>query len=103
MTSKFNILIVEDDLLIAEMLKEMLLDLSYNVVKITKNYTQAVNELSVNNSIDLVFLDINLSDSKTGVDIAHQINNNSKVPFIYLTSYSDPKSIIEASATLPEA
>jgi len=46
-----NILIVEDELLIAEMLKEMLLELNYKVIAIAKNSEQAFEALENNNSI----------------------------------------------------
>ena len=98
-----TILIVEDELLIAEMLKEMLYDLGYNTVYVAKNYEQAQQQLALNTNIDLAFLDINLTNEKSGIDVAHHIKNTCKIPFIYLTSYSDPKTVKEATTTLPEA
>jgi len=98
-----NILIVEDELLIAEMLKKMLLNLGYKNVFIAKNYIEAQQQLSINSNIDLTFLDINLKDSKTGIDVAKQLKNEYKIPFIYLTSYSDPRTVKDATLTMPEA
>lgn len=97
-----TILIVEDELLIAEMLKELLDDLNYNSVYIAKNYDDAKVILSLHN-VDLAFLDINLSGEKTGIDIANFIKETYKIPYIYLTSYSDPKTVKKAIETLPEA
>ena len=98
-----NILIVEDDLLIAEMLKEMLEELNHKVVAIKSTFEDVISFLNLNNQPDLVFLDINLEQIKTGIDIATKLNDTYQLPFVYLTSYSDSKTIKNASKTLPEA
>ena len=97
-----NILIVEDDLLIAEMLKRMLTKLNHSVSCVCTSFEDTIAQLKSNKNIDLVFLDINLEQDKNGIDIGYEIKNNFNIPFVYLTSYSDPKSIKEASKTLPE-
>lgn len=98
-----TILIVEDDLLIAEMLKEMLQDLNYAVCQIKSTYEEVVFFLNNNNHPDLIFLDINLEQNKSGIDIGIELNKNYKIPFVYLTSYADPKTIKNAAQTVPEA
>ena len=98
-----NILIVEDDLLIAEMLKEMLEELKYKVCAIKSTYEEVMMYLNSNNQPNLIFLDINLEQNKSGIDIGIELNKTFKLPFIYLTSYSDPKTIQNASKTSPEA
>jgi DNA-binding LytR/AlgR family response regulator len=97
-----NILIVEDDLLIAEMLKRMLNKLDCNVCKVCTNFDNTIEFVASNQSIDLVFLDINLQSKKNGIDIAFELKNTFEIPFVYLTSYSDLKTIKKASKTLPE-
>jgi two-component system, LytTR family, response regulator LytT len=101
-TNNLKILIVEDELLIAEMLKETLADLNYVVLDVAKNYEQAFLSLNKFPDINFIFLDINLSEDKTGFDIAQNINDNYNIPFIFLTSYSDKKTIQEAIAFKPE-
>lgn len=103
MTSTIQILIVEDDLLIAEMLKEMLIELNYSVAGIAKNYAVATARLQTDKNINLCFLDINLEDAKSGMDVARDINEKYKIPFVFLTSYSDSKTIREAASLNPEA
>ena len=98
-----NILIVEDDLLIAEMLKTMLTKMGHNILKITSTYQDTFKFLKDNPPVDLIFLDINLEALKNGIDIGKELSKNHTIPFIYLTSYADPKTIKTASATLPEA
>ena len=103
MQTNLNILIVEDELLIAEMLKEMLLDLGYNVFATAKNYDTALSILKEQNEINFAILDINLNEAKTGKDIATLIREEYDIPFIFLTSYSDKKNILEAAQLKPEA
>ena len=99
--SNLKILIVEDELLIAEMLKEMLLELGHDVVSIAKDYDEALE--SFNSNLDLVFLDVNLNSHKNGIDLGKEIKENYNLPFIYLTSYSDPTTIKNAAATNPDS
>lgn len=103
MKTKFDILIVEDELLIAEMLKEMLADLGYNVVATARTFTEAQQKLNHHPSINFAILDINLGKGKTGIDLAHEIREHRPMPFIFLTSYSDKKTINEAIEHKPEA
>lgn len=103
MKKLFKILIVEDELMIAEMLREMLMELGYSVVATAKNYKEAVQHLENGPDLDLVILDINLSDEKNGLDLGQLIKEDFQKPFIYLTSYSDPKTINQAASTEPAA
>jgi DNA-binding LytR/AlgR family response regulator len=103
LNNNLNILIIEDELLIAEMLKEMLLELNYKVAGIAKNYVIAADVLKRNDEINFAILDINLSETKTGLDVAQLINSQHKIPFIFLTSYSDKKTFKEAIELKPEA
>lgn len=83
------------------MLKEMLLELNYNISGIAKNYEEATSFLVNDPDIDLAILDINLNSNKGGIELALLINEEYKIPFIYLTSYSDPATIKKAIPTLP--
>ncbi len=98
-----NILIVEDELLIAEMLKEMLIDLKHTIIGIAKNFATAEVLLQKNELIDFCFLDINLHSEKSGYDVANLINAKYKIPFVFLTSYSDKSTIEIALAYKPQA
>jgi two-component system, LytTR family, response regulator LytT len=98
-----KILIVEDELLIAEMLKEMLIDLGYEVIAIANNYNNAIEILDTNLGIDMCFIDINLQEKKSGFDVVNYIINHNQIPFVFCTSYSDKKTIEEAVKYNPEA
>ncbi|WP_310558625.1 response regulator transcription factor [Flavobacterium sp.] len=99
-----NFLIIEDELLIAEMLKETLFELDYLTVNIVSNISDALHYIeNPSNKIDFVFLDINLNDTETGFFIADKLNSIYKIPFVFLTSYSDTVTIQEAVKFNPQA
>ena len=90
-----NILIVENELLIAHMAESMLVELGYKVIGIAKNETEAKALLNTS-KIDLVFLDINLKEGTEGITLGKLINETYKIPFIYVTSYTNKQTIEDA-------
>ncbi|HAI83468.1 MAG TPA: hypothetical protein DCL43_07360 [Chitinophagaceae bacterium] len=98
-----TILIVEDELLIAEDLKELLAEEGYTSVFKARNYNQA-REVLAEEKIDLALIDIQLGDQdEAGISVAHHINQTIPMPFIYLTSYSDINTIEAVQKTRPWA
>ena len=99
MRNKLNVLIVEDDFLIAWDIKELLEELDLNV-NIVNDYISSINFL---NKIkpDLVIIDVNLGTGKTGIDLGKQISQYYNTPFIYLTSYNDAKTVQKIIKTKP--
>ena len=97
---KNNILIVEDEVLIAEDIKDFLKELEFETTAIAYNKAQALNSLR-QNIPDLVLLDINLGNNQDGILIAEILNKEYKIPFIYLTSYSSKIILDQVKHTLP--
>lgn len=95
-----NILIVEDEVLIAEDIKQALEEVGYKNIYKSRSYNQAVEILKLN-YIDLVLLDVNLKEAYTGIDLGNYINKQYQIPFVYLTSYSDRDTIAEVKLTKP--
>lgn len=83
-----NILIVEDEFIIAESLSTTLKRLDYIVLAICSNYKEAEQFLS-HTVPDVVILDIKLQGEKSGIDLAELINKSYQIPFIFLTSITD--------------
>ena len=99
--NKINLLIVEDEALIAEDIKEICEDAGYGVRNVCYTPSQALNALDQTN-FDLALLDINLEDKLTGIEIAQYIVHKKLfIPFIYLTSYFDTTTLEEARNTYP--
>lgn len=90
--NKGNILIVEDEILIASQIKLAIVEHGYNCAGIAINFSGAKAILKTKD-VDLVLIDVKLSGEKTGFDIAEFINKNVGIPFLFITSYNDGKTL----------
>lgn len=96
-----NILIVEDEIIIAETIKYYLEERDHNVLSIAISYDEAVQAYRLR-CPDLVLLDIRLYDQKSGIDFANFLMAQSEAPpYIYLTSQYDQRILAEALKTNP--
>ncbi len=100
--SKVKILVVEDEMIIADTICNTLEDLGYDALEPAINFTEAIAAIETVMP-DIAILDIQLSGSKTGVDIAKKINEDYDFPFIFLTSNSDIATIEEVKKVNPPA
>jgi two-component system response regulator LytT len=101
--SKIKILIVEDELIIAEDIKLLLEDLGYQVIeKVARSYNDGIR-LFENEKPDLVLLDIIISGEKDGIDLAEAIREKADIPLIFLTSHADTSTIDRAKTMNPDA
>jgi DNA-binding LytR/AlgR family response regulator len=102
MTGTTNIIIVEDDFLIANFIQQSLITYGYNVIDICSSYDSFI--ASINATMpDIVLLDIRIDGEKSGIDVAEYLRDNESIPFIYISSLSDRKTIDTAKKTLPSA
>lgn len=99
---KVKVLIVEDEMIISANLKASLIKSGYEVIGQAVNYTEALDYLE-SLPPDITLLDIQLSGKKNGIDIAKEINEKYKTPFIFLTSNADQVTVNEAKITEPAA
>lgn len=97
-----NILIVEDEEVVAKNLQYMLNGFGYVADYMASNYSDAI-EILKEQEIHLAFLDINLIGHKTGIDVAEYIRENTNIPFIFLTGKDDMVTVNAALKTLPHA
>jgi PAS domain S-box-containing protein len=95
-----NILVVEDELIIAKGIEKRLLTLGYSVAGIVQTGEAAV-EMAVATSPDLVLMDICLHDGMDGVTAAQKIAGKVDIPVVYLTAYADPDTLERAKLTGP--
>jgi PAS domain S-box-containing protein len=100
MSTKKSVLIVEDESLVAEDLKEIIISLGYTVAGIADNSTAAIL-LARETSPDLITMDINISGSVDGISTMEQIRKESDVPVIYLTAFTTDPIIERAKKTKP--
>ncbi|MFN7044420.1 MAG: LytR/AlgR family response regulator transcription factor [Flavobacterium sp.] len=95
-----KILIVEDEVIIAEFIKDILEENNYNSVIIANDYETAVSEMQ-NFVPDLILMDINLNGINSGIELAEKKNKKAKV--IFLTGQNDYGLMSKAFATNPES
>ena len=86
---RVNILIVEDELLLAEDSKERLELMGHNVVAYVPSVKKALEQLKEHPEINMVLIDIRLKGELDGIELAKMINVEYKIPFIFLTAYAD--------------
>jgi len=99
---KVKIVVVEDEIIIADHLCETLENLGYEVFEPAISYTEG-KELIDTERPDIAILDINLSGRKDGIDLAKYIRENHDIPFIFLTSFADKATLERAKQVNPPA
>jgi DNA-binding response OmpR family regulator len=87
-SAKPRALIVEDEVLIAEELKERLSRLGFSIIAAVDSADEAI-AVAIRECPDVVLLDIRLKGEKDGVQAAQEIHQKVDVPVVYLTAYSD--------------
>lgn len=95
-----KILIVEDELIIAEDISMKLQSLGYEVLECCVDYEEAIACLQ-EETPDLALLDINLNEELSGIDIARFIRKKYNIPIVFITSNTDPATIEEVSQVKP--
>ncbi|MEM0932923.1 MAG: response regulator [Bacteroidota bacterium] len=101
METPIKILIVEDNVIIADDMQSMLEEIGYEIVDNVIVYEQAVDVLK-NNDVDLVLIDIILASDKTGIDLGKHIREHYNIPFIFVTSNSDRATVENAKTVKPD-
>jgi len=98
--SKSKILIVEDERITAEDLKNTLEKLGYEVTGIASSADSFYKSL-LSDMPDLVLMDIFLKGDKDGIQLATEIKGKYQLPVIYLTAFSDPGILERAKISEP--
>jgi PAS domain S-box-containing protein len=97
--SKKRILIVEDEQLVAEQLRQSLTTQGYDIVGIAQSGEQAIAEGGESRP-DLVIMDIVLGGEMDGIAAARRLRPLG-IPVVYLTGYSDRHLLDRAQDTEP--
>lgn len=102
MSKKNTILIVEDEMIIAANISLQLTHLGYEVTGIIPR-AEEVLPIIREHQPDIILLDINLKSDLDGIDLAHLIQDEYKIPIIFLTANSDETHFNRAKAINPYA
>jgi len=100
MESKVRILIVEDQFLVANDIKDNLETLGYEISAIATSGEKAVKKAGEGKT-DLVLMDIVLRGEMDGIEAAEIIRSRFDLPVIFLTAYRDPKIFERAKISEP--
>jgi len=95
-----KILIIEDDAIIAEDIKNRLENMNYSVSRIVSNGQDAIKSAS-ELDIDLILMDVILQGDIDGIEAAKEIKKHFDIPVIYLTAHSDKNTLERAKVTGP--
>ena len=90
-----NILIVEDDGILAMYLSDLLQGLGYSVYAPLATGEAAIT-FALNSKPDLILMDIKLSGEISGTSAADVISQNTSIPIIFLTSYASNTTMEQA-------
>lgn len=100
MESGISVLIVEDEFLTLNSIKESLTEVGYRIAGMAKSAKEAIHVLETK-QVDIAILDINIQGDKDGLWLANYINENHKLPFVFLTAYNDEETVKSAVGTQP--
>ena len=96
---KEKILIVEDEFIVANDLKIMLLKAGYQITGIASSVVQA-RKLIETKKPDWVLLDIMLKGNLTGIDLAWELREQ-QLPFLYISANTNQTTLEAVKATHP--
>jgi len=91
-------LIVEDEALVAEELRERLSRLGFSVIAAVDSGEEGV-AIATRERPDLGLMDIRLKGEKDGLQAAKEIREQIDVPIVYLTAHSDRLTVDRAKKT----
>ncbi|HFA50331.1 MAG TPA: response regulator transcription factor [Bacteroidetes bacterium] len=100
---KINILIVEDDPIIAADLEDRLSEMGFGIMGPIASGEDALPFFNQKPFPDLALLDIQLEGEWDGIETARRIRQKQGLPIIFLTSNSDDATFAQAQKTKPQA
>ena len=101
-TEKINVLIVEDESIVALDLATALHQDGYEVIGIA-DHAEAAIRLFTGHAVDIVLMDIHLGGPKDGIDTVTDLMKIRQTPVIYLTAFTDHATIERVKHTYPAA
>ena len=100
MMKKFNVLIVEDEAIIALHMK--------NLIQRLGNYTctsvsSGEHAIEITRTFDphVIFMDINLAGEMNGIEAAKHIHDEHDVPVVFVSAYTDDETFEEVKRSNP--
>ncbi|NTV71671.1 MAG: EAL domain-containing protein [Azonexaceae bacterium] len=95
-----NLMLVEDERIVAFDLKRQLQGFGYNVESVVASGEQAISQ-AAENKPDLVLMDIHLDGTMDGIEAAATIRANHQIPVVFLTAYAEDDTLRRALDSCP--
>ncbi|MBE9531449.1 MAG: response regulator [Proteobacteria bacterium] len=95
-----KIMIVDDEVIVAEDLRGRLISLGYKVTAVVGTGKEAIAMAEETNP-DLILMDIQLKGDMDGIEAAGVIKKRFDISVVYLTAYSDQETLDRAKVTTP--
>lgn len=99
--NKITVLIIEDELLIAEDMRIQLEELGYEVIGIASSHKEAMALIKECNP-DIALIDIIIEGDKDGIEVAADIKKNKNIPIIFITSHADKQTVERVKLVKPD-
>ncbi|MBE2212512.1 MAG: response regulator [Opitutaceae bacterium] len=93
-----RVLIVEDERLVAEDLRDTLTQQGYDVAGLVATGEKAIDKVAEVDP-DVVLMDIHLAGEMDGISAAREIRNRHGTPVVYLTAFSNDQTLTRARET----
>ena len=100
METQLNVLIAEDEFIVAKNIKQQVLDLGHNVVGIVSN-AEDVFKVIKNSKVDLILMDVMLQGPIDGIEIARKVKEIQPISFLFITAYSSEDHVKRARLLEP--
>lgn len=97
-----EVLIIEDNMIIAADIAFHLKSFGYHVTGVHRKAEDAVKSLN-NNLPDIIIIDISLAGKMSGIELASYIHQNCQIPFIFLSGGTDDVTYNQAIECQPHA
>lgn len=99
---KKNVLIVEDESIVALEISSYIKELNFNVVAVVSSAKKAF-EVVNSNALDLILMDVQIKGEIDGISCAEEIKNTKDIPIIYISAFSDDETFSRAIKTNPSS
>ena len=90
-----NVLIIEDEALIAAELSMIVRELGHSIIGVARTQSEA-KKLATQKTPGLVLADIHLADGSSGIDAVNDILQLADTPIIFITAHGDEKMRMQA-------
>lgn len=100
--SSIKVLIVEDELIVSEEIKELLSLAGFQVIGQATSGVEALTYMEQHKA-DVALLDINLDGPMDGIDLAHKVLKKHSCAIIFLTAFADDQFFARAKQVQPAA